>query len=93
MNFKNAVISQKFLIVIIFSAVVILGLLSYWFINSLQSKALSGPDDMSKPNLPPPQLTAEEKAKIQASINAPAGKQIFSESQMTKILNSLTAPK
>lgn len=93
MNFKNTEISSRSIAVIIFAALALLGLLGYWFINSFDSRPLSGPEGIVRPTLPPPELTAEEKARIQESINAPIGKQILSEKEMIKTLESLTAPK
>lgn len=92
MNFKNIKLSPKSIGVIIFSALTALGLLGYWFIDILQTKSLSLPEGMMTPTLPPRELTAEEKARIQESINAPDGKKLFSEQETLKILNTLTAP-
>ncbi|MBU6141759.1 hypothetical protein KGO95_01395 [Patescibacteria group bacterium] len=55
------------------------------------------PPGFTSPTLPPPQLTPEEKAQIQASINAPAPSatstvQAPTPQQMQNILQSLTAP-
>ena len=55
------------------------------------------PPGFTSPTLPPPQLTPEEKAAIQASINAPAPSatstvQAPTPQQMQNILQSLTAP-
>lgn len=93
MNFKNTELSQKSILFIIFSALLIIGSLTYWFAGNLGNKASSNPDGMPKPTLPPPQLTPEEKARIQASINASSTKPVLSEKEMIQALNSLTAPK
>lgn len=90
---KNINLSQKSLGIIIFSILVMAGLLGYWLTKSLQPHTAAGPEDMPKPTLPPPQLTAEELARIQKSATAPDGKKLFSEQTTAKILQTLTAPK
>lgn len=93
MNLKNIKLSQKFIMLVILMALSLLGLLGYWLISSLQSRSQSASDIMANPTLIPPQLTPEELARIQNSINAPAGNQVLTDGQLKKALNSLTAPK
>lgn len=89
---KNINLSQKSLGVIIFSVLVMLGLLGYWLTQSLQPQSVAGPEAMPKPTLPPPQLTAEELARIQKSATAPDGKNLLSAQATSKIVKTLTAP-
>ncbi len=89
---------QSFLIV---GAVIILAVFSYWFVSDYMDQArtaamlrlVTAPSASSlTPSLPPPQLTAEERVRIQASITA-SGTEKISETRLDQILNTLTAPK
>lgn len=93
MNLKNIKLSQRSIALVIFIAAALIMLLGYWLVVSLQNQSSSGVGLMADPTLPPPQLTAEELARIQNSINAPAGNQVLTDTQLKKALNSLTAPK
>lgn len=79
--------NNKSLIVIVFSAIVLLLLGSYWFVR--ERGLLS--DRNGSPILAPPELTPKEKERILSTLNA-RQKENLTPQQKTKILKSLTAP-
>jgi len=79
--------SNKSLIIIIFSVAFLAVLAGYRLLNNGR---FSGPAQ-TNPSLAPPALSAEEKERVLATLEA-RRKETLTPQQKTKILNSLTAP-